>query len=198
MAGAKINKIFNSWNKRKKDNETQLNWRGRMFCFWYYGDEPLLTIGPDFKFSVFELVFFNLMSLLPIRSLPSDNTWFKITVGLTCIENISFILTALWNPKLSPQDPYRNSLDYLKRISNKNLESLICDKCNLIRGEFDSNVSHCSWCDVCIIGHDHHCVWCSKCIGKGNLPCFKVFLTVLIFCLIIFWINILSIVAGTE
>lgn len=85
MAGARINKILQNWNKQKKENETQPRWRGKMFCFLYFGNNPILTIGPDFKFTVLELVFFNLLCLLPIRSYPFSSAWFKITLGITAL-----------------------------------------------------------------------------------------------------------------
>ena len=114
-----------------------------MLCFMYIGDEPLFTIGPDFKFTILEIALFNVISFLPIRSIPTESTWFEITTGLLLLQNISFLFTVLWNPKIVPLNPLRNSMEYLKRISNKNLESKICKKCELIHGEFDKNVSHC-------------------------------------------------------
>ena len=94
-----------------------------MLCFMYIGNEPLLTLGPDYKFTILELILFNGLCFLPIHKIPTDSTWYQITTDLLIIQNVAFLLTVLWNPGIVPQDPLRNSIGHLKKISNKNLES---------------------------------------------------------------------------
>ena len=98
-----------------------------MYCLLYldcYSKyEPLLTIGPDFKFTLGELIFFNILNHVPIHNISPKSIWFKVTTGVLLLQNITFLLTVLWNPRIMPQNPLRNSITYLNRISNKNLES---------------------------------------------------------------------------
>ena len=39
------------------------------------------------------------------------------------------------------------------------------------------DTEHCTYCDYCVESLDHHCPWSSKCIARGNMPCFKAFIT---------------------
>ena len=37
-------------------------------------------------------------------------------------------------------------------------------------------VSHCNFCNNCVLGFDHHCVLLNNCIGRRNLKFFSLFL----------------------
>ena len=76
VAGAKINKILRLWEKKKskalKEGSDKIlkPWRrGNMICLLFRGSsyEPTLTIGPDYLYSLAELLFFNLVLTLPFH-----------------------------------------------------------------------------------------------------------------------------------
>jgi hypothetical protein len=93
------------------------------------------------------------------------------------------------------RNPRIHDIDYLKKIAEQDNLNLICKKCKVIKPENVKNISHCSECDVCVYGHDHHCVWSSKCIAGRNIFCFYFFLTMTCSCFVMFWINMVLLVA---
>lgn len=79
--------------------------------------------------------------------------------------NLSYLYTALANPGLG------------KNYEVDNMSSLrkLCGTCNIY---YDKRKTfHCSYCDICVYGHDHHCPWVGKCIGEKNLIAFYIFVS---------------------
>jgi palmitoyltransferase ZDHHC9/14/18 len=46
-----------------------------------------------------------------------------------------------------------------------------CNECNVFKG---GGVSHCRFCECCVIEGDHHCPWIDNCIGRNNLRFFLI------------------------
>ncbi|ELQ74757.1 DHHC-type Zn-finger protein [Trachipleistophora hominis] len=53
-----------------------------------------------------------------------------------------------------------------------------CEKCLVIQRDF---ISHCRFCDVCLVNRDHHCAWFNKCIAENNFNVFLCFILSLTF-----------------
>jgi len=63
-AGRRINEMFKKWElmqlgQKFDDIELKPWWRGKTLCFFYYKNEPLCTLGPDWKWTVVELIALN-------------------------------------------------------------------------------------------------------------------------------------------
>ena len=54
------------------------------------------------------------------------------------------------------------------------------------------NVSHCYYCDVCVINQDHHCTCLGKCIGKNNWILFYIAIITIPLYLVIGFITLIS------
>ena len=78
VAGELVNRYLREWKVKKykyeyKQEIWQLKpwWRGNTLCFgyfkWWNEYEPMFTIGPDFKFSIVEILLFNFMQYLPLQ-----------------------------------------------------------------------------------------------------------------------------------
>ena len=82
----------------------------------------------------------------------------------------SYLCAVLQNPGIPGREYYIEEYKKIALEKNK-IEYQQCSKCNiLVPKEF--HVTHCSTCNICIIGQDHHCPWTGKCIGKNNLIAF--------------------------
>ena len=59
---------------------------GSMYCFWYKGGRPRIVVGPDYMFSITEVVVANLLALL-VGVAPSIYRGFDIMViaGVTLL-----------------------------------------------------------------------------------------------------------------
>lgn len=85
---------------------------------------------------------------------------------------MSFLLTVIVNPGIPERKYYYPN--YIKNINKENeSEYTLCKKCNIITPK-ELDVSHCYYCDVCVINQDHHCTCLGKCIGKNNCILFYV------------------------
>ena len=91
----------------------------------------------------------------------------KITLNIIFIIHFfSFLITVIANPGIPERKYYYNN--YIKNIKKEEeSEYDKCKKCNIITPKI-LNVSHCYYCDVCVINQDHHCTCLGKCIGKNN------------------------------
>lgn len=49
----------------------------------------------------------------------------------------------------------------------------ICEKCSVIQKDM---ISHCRYCDICLMNRDHHCAWFNRCIAENNINPFRYFL----------------------
>lgn len=162
---------------------------------WFSGQNskepiPLFTIGPDWKFSLIEILLVNLLVGLSVRY--CHGIMQVITLTTLCIQNISFLLTITKNPGMLRKDPTIHTAEYLRYLAAKNKERAICFKCNLIKPKMTHNIYHCDDCDVCVSGHDHHCPWSSKCIASGNIAVFYVFLFSTMACFVLISLNIFA------
>ena len=80
--------------------------RGNVYCFAYFNyfnpSEPLITIGPDWMFSVAEIVLLNMFLSLPLLTFDHETTLFKATRIMMVSQNILFLSTVLSNPGMLP------------------------------------------------------------------------------------------------
>lgn len=130
MAGALVNEILETWEIQSLHHELKLSnlayprWRGNMFCFAYsktiFGSsrEPFFTIGPDWKFTLMEVILFNLLMLLPLRHVSPSRIYFQFCIAVLILQNFFFMLTVLVNPGMLSRDPTIHREDYLKNIAN--------------------------------------------------------------------------------
>lgn len=178
--------------------------------------EPIFTIGPDWKMSLFELFLTNFVMFMVLRQTRHVKYVWTISMVVLALKNFCFLLTCLVNPGMIPRNPHIHNIEYLKHVAKYNQMENICTKCNLVKpytnvvhtgkrkvtflgkrrtqslGTPQSRqIFHCCACDVCYIGRDHHCMWCGKCIAGGNLHLFYAFLTMLSVMLVFFWVNLI-------
>ena len=85
-------------------------------------------------------------------------------------QNLSYLYTALGNPGLAVYDSKVNYYEANRRY---------CSICKISVDQ--STTYHCSYCDVCIVDHDHHCPWTSKCIGGKTIISFYIFVVTTFF-----------------
>ena len=90
--------------------------RGNVICFGYINDEPLFTIGPDYKMSLLELFLTNLLMFLVTRTSHIKQLWY-LSIVVIAIKNLTFILTCTLNPGMIPRNPNTHTKDYLKHIA---------------------------------------------------------------------------------
>lgn len=203
FVGRTINKICRQWerlnqNPKRARKELRPWFRGNSLCLgyvtWCSGKSkepiPLLTIGPDWKFSLVEIFLMNL--ILGLASRNGEGLLQLITIGVLALQNIFFLATMTSNPGMLRRDPTIHTTEYLRYLAAKNQERAVCLRCNLIKPKHTKNIYHCEDCDVCVSGHDHHCPWSSKCIASGNLCQFYVFLTLTLACIVLLWINMFA------
>ena len=82
------------------------------------------------------------------------------------IHFFTYLLTVIINPGIPNRKYYYNN--YIKnfKIEDKSKYD-ICEDCNIITPK-ELKVSHCYYCDVCVVNQDHHCTCLGKCIAKNN------------------------------
>jgi hypothetical protein len=73
-------------------------------------------------------------------------------------------------------------------FKNKPIKENICKYCLLIKSE---RAYHCRHCRKCVKRLDHHCYFLNNCIGYSN---YKLFLTMLLYCIITSTILIIALV----
>ena len=88
--------------------------RGNMLCFLYwpsmFGNEPLLTLGPDYRFSIGELIAYNVaMAIIVSRS--GDYATYTAILGL--MQNCFYLLTVFWNNGMVDRNPRKHDIAYL-------------------------------------------------------------------------------------
>lgn len=144
---------------------------GNFSCYFFYKNDPLIVVGPDwcyyvllssFTFASFSIIF------IYYKNNFSLYTWL-IGVLLYITHMTSYIMAVFKNPGIPSNNYYK---DYLINQGNYDCCTLCKSVINL-----DSQyiTYHCNDCNLCIEGYDHHCPWTTKCIGKGNLKSFYVF-----------------------
>ena len=142
----------------------------------------------DFAYLVFVVVLYYLI----IRYLYLKNyIGIKISLNIIfVIHSFSFLFTIIANPGIPPRKYYYNN--YIKNIEKEEESNYDrCKICNIITPK-KLNVSHCYFCDVCVINHDHHCTFFGKCIGKNNCILFYTTIVTVPLYLIICFISLVG------
>ena len=149
---------------------------GKLFVFWYNSqNEPRIVVGPDFYFSILELVLVNGILGLILASANNTNPiifWSGLSILL--FHDFAFLATICKNQGLPPRNPNYHSKGYLNKVKTVD-HTKYCRTCKTIARK-DVYTEHCSFCEYCVEELDHHCPWSSKCIGKGNMLPFKLFI----------------------
>lgn len=115
------------------------------------------------KFCQFSLVIINLMCLCTILKKDPGQATTGQQRGRV---NINFVGdNVLYTRKIPAQG---------SSFNNGFFNDDFCEKCYVIEQE---SISHCRYCDVCLINRDHHCAWFNKCIAYKN---FNIFLSFII------------------
>ena len=93
--------------------------------------------------------------------------WVKIGITSVFLINFfSFLYTILINPGIPERKYY--SRNYIKTIKKEEKSNYVkCKVCNIITPK-KLKVTHCYYCNVCVIDQDHHCTFFGKCVGKNN------------------------------
>lgn len=78
----------------------------------------MFTVGPDWKFSIIELILVNLLVGLSIKY--SHGIMTLVTIGVLTVQNLTFLLTVTSNPGMLRRDPTLHSLEYLRYLAAKN------------------------------------------------------------------------------
>ena len=182
-----VKAIKSEWQSLLENNskeELQPRFRGKVLCLFYlpilgeyFKYQPLLTIGPHYKYSISLIIFVDLLAYFSQSEIPDNQTTARSAFFcLLALQNLTFLMTVLSNPGLANRDASIHRQDYLDNISANDLLYKVCKKCRIIKPEDNHNVYHCRACNTCVINHDHHCEWSSKCIAGGNIVQFYMFL----------------------
>ena len=122
QAGRIINEMFKEWDQLQRGavpgKKLRPWFRGRSLCLLYFNNEPVITIGPDFKCSLFELVITNTIMFLVIRGQHNIQHLWYLSVIVVALKNVAFILTVLANPGMLARDPRLHQRSYLRHIAD--------------------------------------------------------------------------------
>eukprot|EP00347_Sterkiella_histriomuscorum_P004329 403360859 len=150
---------------------------GNLICYWYNSqNSPRIVIGPDWVFSVIELIIMNGLAGYFVFTTDSvkHSHLFGIGFMTLLLQDISFIWLVLQNPGLPSRDIKIHTDSYINKVRILK-PHLFCSLCKVVYRQ-DTETEHCMSCGYCIEELDHHCPWSSKCIGRGNMLMFKAFL----------------------
>ena len=144
FTGRSINKMHRQWELLKRNPELSKRelapwYRGNVLCFAYVsccrGDSieplPLYTIGPDWRFSLLEILLMNLF--VGFAATRTEGYLHNMTLMVLFIQNLSFIMTIISNPGMLRRDPTIHPKEYLCNIASGNKEKALCLRCNLIK-----------------------------------------------------------------
>lgn len=170
----------------------RFTWLGRIAVVQApWGD--VLYIGPHWYCSVVMLCFILGIGFLYTYSLAALSGALHVLGGIavTSISTLTFLQCVFANPGIlkrqdaaaaeSGEAGLLHAEDELTVVSSRPLNRRgrgprgHCAKCNIKQPK---GVSHCEFCEVCVLGHDHHCPWMGKCIGKRNLAAFHRFICI--------------------
>ena len=93
---------------------------GNLYCFWYNKQgNPRIVIGPDWKFSVLEMILVNgiVGSILHAALAASSMTLFWVGFGILAYHDLAFLMTIMWNQGLPARNPNAHSKSYLNRVN---------------------------------------------------------------------------------
>ena len=92
---------------------------GKLYAFWYNGkNEPRIVVGPDFGFSLLELLIVNGLVGMVLKGAVSSDQWNIFYAGLAVLlsHNLSFLATVMVNQGLPPRNPNAHSKGYLNKV----------------------------------------------------------------------------------
>ena len=128
-----------------------------------------------------------------------EQNYLGIKIAVTTIFIIhffSYLLTIIANPGIPDRKYYsKNYIQNIKKGEESKYDK--CKICNIITPK-ELNVSHCYYCDVCVIDQDHHCSFLGKCIGKNNCILFYVAIITIPLFLVMCFITLISYVIFIE
>ena len=170
---------------------------GKTKVLFYYHNYPLIILGPDYCYNIW-LSIPSIIIFLIIYIFLFKYNFITIKIVETIIFLFyicSYLFTALINPGIPNREYFsktfiKNNVGGTKKIQK-------CKKCNIIVPK-NLNVSHCDYCEVCVIGQDHHCPWTGKCVGKNNLITFYCFIFSLILFIIWSFVTLLTFIICYE
>jgi len=156
---------------------------GSLFTFLFLRDEPLITIGPQFRLTLILFgIFFTLEAFSQFLILHYIHPIYRIiNLIIYTVQLLSQFYTALVNAGIPNKNSYIstgviNTLElgafYDKSILDK---YFVCNNCNILV-KMKKQPFHCPDCNICVEGFDHHCMWIGKCIAKNNLRSFWLFI----------------------
>lgn len=173
----------NKTNSEKEENEIEIQDNvsidinqkrnyGNTYPLLFWKNEPLIVIGPDWKYFLLiypiGLIIFLLLYSLKIK--PKMNFIFQIISALIFIFfTLSYFLVVFKNPGIPP---------ILTDKSQKELKNYRqCSICYCIVDLESQYITyHCSICDICVENFNHHCPYATKCIANGNYLYFYFFI----------------------
>ena len=148
---------------------------GNTFSFLFIRKEPLIVIGPDFKYFIinFGIVLFFYLIILYLKVNKKSVIFkyiFNFCFSLYAIPHLILLLMNPGIPKEFNINKEKKPEDY-KKVYRQ------CSYChNIIFRDSEFITFHCSDCDICIEDFDHHCPFSGKCIGKNNKIIFHIWL----------------------
>ena len=157
---------------------------GKLLCFFYLNEKPLITIGPTFYYNFLIIFGINLINIINIFfiNFHIHNFFLIIEYFLFYFQFIFHLITIFINEGIPEKKWFLNEELIKNLCKNENLNQnfnfekfQICKICNLLINK-NNNVFHCEFCNICCEQFDHHCEWIGKCIGKNNKFFFKIFL----------------------
>ena len=92
---------------------------GKMFAFWYNKDnEPRIIVGPDFGFSILEMLLVNGIVGAVLNFARINEVWTTFLAGLLILiaHDISFAATVMIPPGTPPRNPNTHSKAYLNKV----------------------------------------------------------------------------------
>lgn len=124
--GRIINRIFKLHHAGKND---LLKYRGNILCLFYspfeqllgppqgkgfkkdlaYEMSPTFTIGPDWKYVVYQLVLVNIVNSFAISYLKPSSFMYSFNSLSLVVWNGILIIMSLYNPGIAPRNPHIHS-----------------------------------------------------------------------------------------
>ena len=81
-----------------------------------YERKPIITIGPDWKYVVAQILVINIIVSISISVLKKDSFAYHFNWCSLVVWNILLILMSLQDPGMSPRNPYIHTSQYLSRL----------------------------------------------------------------------------------
>ena len=165
----------NDSSKKLKYNPNSFK-KGNVYCFLFFYNYPIFTLGPQFYYPLIIFLFNNSIFFLMIKHIYHKvNFLLKIiSISILIIVNFIQLYTVFINPGIPKNiwflsDEIINLImmdeNFYKDFNNNKYQ--ICRRCNFLIDK-SLKIIHCDICNLCCEYYDHHCPWIGKCIGKYN------------------------------